>query len=179
MLAASWERARLARQSPRFPRLSSSTSTVEFAKGAGRDEILGTPTFRGDNDQFITSAELSGLPLTQFLFPVVAQDDNYQTGLALLNNNPNQAQVTLQLWDMDGNMITSTSLTLAPIREPWPISTSSFPAWLAFRLERPGQVRSAPGWIRGREQSGVQLPADHAADCVLRADFWWCPSNIS
>ncbi len=79
-----------------------------------QDEILGTLTFRGDNDQFITSAELSSSPLTQFLFPVVAQDDNYQTGLALLNNNPNQAQVTLQLWDMDGNMVTSAPLTLAP-----------------------------------------------------------------
>ena len=32
-----WERARLARQSPRLPRFSFSSSTVESAKGGGRD----------------------------------------------------------------------------------------------------------------------------------------------
>lgn len=80
-----------------------------------QDEILGTLTFRGDNDQFITSTELSGAPLSKFLFPVVSQNDTYQTGLALLNNNQSPAQVTLELWDTDGNMIASTSpMTLAP-----------------------------------------------------------------
>ena len=80
-----------------------------------QDQILGTLTFNASDDHFAASYELSATPLNQFIFPIVSQNDSYQTGVALLNNNADPANVTVELWGPDGNMIgTPATLTLAP-----------------------------------------------------------------
>ncbi len=80
-----------------------------------QDSIVGTVTFHGDADNFVASYELSGTPLSQFIFPTVAQSEGYYTGLALLNSGSEAAHVVFELWDKDGNIVkTSDPLTLAP-----------------------------------------------------------------
>ncbi len=53
-------------------------------------------------------------PLNRFLFPVVSQNEAYQTGVALLNSNAEPAQVELELWGTDAFLHQHTTITLAP-----------------------------------------------------------------
>jgi len=76
------------------------------------DYILGTLTFHGEGDRYVATYELSGTPLSRFLFPVVSQNDAYQTGVALLNGNPESAQVNLEVWGTDGTIVAQKTITI-------------------------------------------------------------------
>jgi hypothetical protein len=77
-------------------------------------QIVGLITFTATDDHFAASYELTGTPLAEFLFPIVSHNDVDLTGVALLNPNSEAAEVTLELWGMDGNIIATTSITIDP-----------------------------------------------------------------
>jgi hypothetical protein len=79
-----------------------------------QDRILGTVSFTNEDSAFHTTFELSGTPSQKLLFPIVAQDDVYRTGLALLNANPEPAAVTVEIWGPGGTLDYSTGVTLGP-----------------------------------------------------------------
>jgi hypothetical protein len=79
-----------------------------------QDRIIGLVTFNPSDDRFAASYELSGTPLSNFLFPIVSQNESYQTGVALLNNDSAPAVVTLELWGMDCALISTETLILEP-----------------------------------------------------------------
>lgn len=80
-----------------------------------QERIIGLLTFNPPDDHFAASFELSGAPFDQFLFPIVSQNESYQTGVALLNSGTDAAQVVLELRDLPGSILaTSPVLTLAP-----------------------------------------------------------------
>ncbi len=78
-----------------------------------KDQVVGNVTFTDDDASFMTGYALSGQPLSSLIFPLLAQNNVYETGLALLNSNPNPATVTLEVYKTDGGVDQSTSFTLA------------------------------------------------------------------
>ncbi len=79
-----------------------------------QDRILGTVTFTNEDNAFRTTFELAGTPSLRLLFPIVAQDVIYRTGIALLNANPEPATVTVELWGPGGTLDRSTDVFLGP-----------------------------------------------------------------
>jgi hypothetical protein len=77
---------------------------------------VGTVSFTNQTQDFKTTFELQGTPQANFLFPVVAQDDVYWTGIALLNPSDGPAHVTLELWGAGGGATPdrTATATLAP-----------------------------------------------------------------
>ncbi len=78
------------------------------------DRVVGTITFTDDNTITLTAFELMGTPLNHFIYPIVAEDGTYHTGIALLNHNDTDASVTMELWGGDGSLVQSKTLTIAP-----------------------------------------------------------------
>jgi len=78
------------------------------------DHVTGTVSFTNDGESFLTSFELSGAPLTEFLFPIAAEDDVFRTSVALLNANDGAANLTMELWGPRGTLDRSASLTIPP-----------------------------------------------------------------
>ena len=78
------------------------------------DRVVGTITFTNEDERFLTSFALAGRGMDRFLFPVVAEDQAYQTGLALLNATDAPANVTLELWGSGGSIDRTSTFTLAP-----------------------------------------------------------------
>jgi hypothetical protein len=76
------------------------------------DRIVGTITFTNEEQTFLTSFELSGVAEPHFLFPMLAHDETYQTGIALLNPYPEPATVTVEIWGPGGTKDRSTSFEL-------------------------------------------------------------------
>jgi hypothetical protein len=79
---------------------------------SSQDKVVGTITFTRPDGRFVTTFELLGVPSRDFIFPVLAQTDVYQTGIAMLNANPEPATVTLEVWSVGGTMSGSTTVTL-------------------------------------------------------------------
>jgi sugar lactone lactonase YvrE len=79
---------------------------------SSQDRVLGSITFTSPAGKFLTTLQLLGTPSTDFIFPVLAQTDVYETGIALLNANPAPATVTLEVWNTNGTMTASTSFDL-------------------------------------------------------------------
>jgi hypothetical protein len=77
-----------------------------------RDRIVGTITFTNEEQVFLSSFELSGVAERGLLFPMLAHDETYQTGVALLNPNPEPAAVTVEVWGPGGTRDRSTSFVL-------------------------------------------------------------------
>jgi hypothetical protein len=84
------------------PAVSGVTGWLEVA--STRDRLVGTVLFTNAEGQFLTAFELSPAPRADFLFPVVAEDSVYQTGVALLNPNAEAARVTVELWGELGTL---------------------------------------------------------------------------
>jgi len=66
------------------------------------ERVVGTLTFSNSQESFLTSTHLGGVPQSRFVFPMAANDESFQTGIALLNNGPDAATVTMELWGPDG-----------------------------------------------------------------------------
>jgi hypothetical protein len=80
------------------------------------DEVVGTITFSNANGDFLTTFELQGTPLNDFIFPLVSQNDTYLSGIALLNQfdaSNGTATATVELWGQNGTLMRSTTITLA------------------------------------------------------------------
>jgi hypothetical protein len=77
------------------------------------DDVLGTITFGNANGDFLTTFELQGTPLSDFIFPLVSQNDTYLSAIALLNASSQTASATVELWGQDGTLMRSTTTTLA------------------------------------------------------------------
>ena len=78
------------------------------------DRLVGTVSFNNSDDTFLTSFELSGTPLKQFVFPLTTEDSQYQTAITILNANDVSTTVTLELWNPDGSIDHTAVLTLQP-----------------------------------------------------------------
>lgn len=78
------------------------------------DLVVGTISFTDADAVFLTSFELQGTPLTDFLFPLAAQDGTYLTGISLLNANAGTAVTKIELWAPDGTLYMSNTVSLSP-----------------------------------------------------------------
>ncbi len=92
------------------PRLINQAGWIEVTSSV--DQIVGTVSFTNSSDSFLVSVMLTGTPLTNFSFPLVSQDSDYGTGIALLNAGNSAANVTLELWNPSGNLDYSASVVV-------------------------------------------------------------------
>jgi hypothetical protein len=79
------------------------------------DSIVGTISFTNSDNKFLASFELSGSPLSHFVFPLVSDDSIYRTDIALLNAGDLPANVRIELWDLSGALV---AFTPSPIPVP-------------------------------------------------------------
>jgi hypothetical protein len=82
--------------------------------GSTVDLVVGTISFTNRSESFLTSFQLQGTPLADFVFPLAAADSTYHTAMALLNANAGTAAVRIELWGPDGKLIRSATSRLAP-----------------------------------------------------------------
>ena len=94
------------------PALKNQTGWIEVDSSV--DRIVGTVSITNDSISFLTSFEMSGVPSSNFAFPLVAEDSTYNTGVTLLNTGTQSAHVTLELWGLGGTKDATASVTLAP-----------------------------------------------------------------
>lgn len=92
--------------------LNNQTGWLEIASSV--DRVVGTISFTDPDAEFLASFELSGVPMDHFVFPLVVEDADYMTGIALLNSGAQPANVQLELWGLAGTLDGSRSITLAP-----------------------------------------------------------------
>jgi len=127
------------------PAVQGQTGWIEVSSSV--DYIVGTVSFSNSSQTFLTTYELSGTPLSRFLFPLAAEDASvYQTGIFLLNNNSLSATVQIELWGEGGTMERSTTVILAPNARMEGFLADYFPG-LAPRLS---------GYIRVQSDRPVQ-----------------------
>jgi WD40 repeat protein len=77
------------------------------------DPLMGTITFGDDGETYKTTFQLQAAAEKEFVFPIVAQDDTYYTGTALLNPGSETATVTVELWGPGGTLDRTTTFSLA------------------------------------------------------------------
>ncbi|MBN1570393.1 MAG: hypothetical protein JXA73_21300 [Acidobacteria bacterium] len=80
------------------------------------DKVVGTVTFTDPDDTIRTSIQLSGFPMSRFLFPLVSEDATYQTEISLLNTGDQTASVLLELWGTAGTLDAFANVSLPPNR---------------------------------------------------------------
>ncbi len=98
--------------------LFSGSPQVEGAAGwlevvSTQGSLVGNVTFTNEQKTFLTIFELAGTPLARTLFPVVAQDSVYQTGVALFNPGDRPATVTIEVWNANNSIVASATISLA------------------------------------------------------------------
>ncbi|MDR0842572.1 MAG: hypothetical protein LBP68_04030 [Acidobacteriota bacterium] len=78
-----------------------------------KDQIVGVVTFTDETYKYLGSFELSGEPLTDFIFPLVSEDaTDFETELTFLNAGSAAATLTLELWDVDGAKVAEKTVAL-------------------------------------------------------------------
>jgi hypothetical protein len=77
------------------------------------DKIVGIASFTDSNNDYLASYEMTGTPLGHFIYPLVSQDFEFATGIALLNNADSPANIQLELWGTGGTLDQSVTITLA------------------------------------------------------------------
>jgi len=92
------------------PRIAFRTGWVEVTSNV--DRIVGTVTFTNSANAFLSTFELTGTPMSNFIFPLVSEDSDYATGVALLNSGDAPANVRLELWGPLGFLDESASIVL-------------------------------------------------------------------
>jgi hypothetical protein len=116
--------------------LQNAAGWLEVASNIGR--VVGMVSFTNSENKFLTSMELSGNPMSNFIFPLVSEDADFQTGLALLNSGDQPAHVQLELWGVSGTLDVSKSITLTPHSRISQILPQIFPG---MQPRRAGNVR--------------------------------------
>ncbi len=100
------------------PRLVNQTGWLEVSSSV--EYIVGTVSITDPDPldklrhKFLSSFELSGVPMRYFLFPFVSENANYQTGVSLLNTGDSTAGARVELWEASGTLRASRSIALAP-----------------------------------------------------------------
>jgi hypothetical protein len=91
--------------------------------------LAGSTIFGDRNRQSFSSALalISDLQ-TSVLFSHVASNDLYFTGLAILNPNPAEAAVTIELYDANGTLLDKTDQLIGPGRRKASLLTQYFPS---------------------------------------------------
>jgi hypothetical protein len=118
------------------PRLMNQTGWIEVSSSV--DRIVGTVSFTDPDNAFLAAFELSGTPIGNFLFPLVSEDSDYGTGVALLNSGDASANVRLELWGPSGTLDAFSSITLPPHTQRAQPLSSLFPG---MQWHRFGNVR--------------------------------------
>jgi hypothetical protein len=94
------------------PALQNKTGWIEVVSSV--DRIVGTVSFTNADNDFLATSELSGTPLSHFIYPLITEDSQFQTGLALLNSGDSAASVELELWGPDGSLDGFVTIPIAP-----------------------------------------------------------------
>ena len=118
------------------PSLQDQVGWLEVSSSA--DRIVGTVTFTNANNAFLASYELSGTPLGNFIYPLIAHDSTYQTEIAMLNSGSQTANAELELWSLEGTLDAFVSLSIAPGTS---IAKPLNEIFTGMQPHRPGNVR--------------------------------------
>ncbi len=94
------------------PGLMNKTGWIEITSSV--DLVVGTVTLKNSADTLRTAAELSGLPASRFLYPLVAEDSLYRTEIFLVNGGDQTANAVLELWSPEAGDPKSISVSLPP-----------------------------------------------------------------
>ena len=117
--------------------LQNKTGWVEISSSV--DRVVGTISFKDANDlRYRTSAELSGTPLSRFVYPVVAEDSDYRTEIMLVNGGDQTADAVLELWGTGGHLDATANFSLSPGRQITGFLSDLFPGMEAHSA---GNVR--------------------------------------
>ncbi len=108
------------------------------------DKVVGTVSFTNSDMDFLTAAELSGVPMSRFIFPLVSEDSLYETEISLLNSGIGAASVRLELWGLSGTMEASSTLTLQPGALKSEKISNIFPGIAPFRTANLRVVSDQP-----------------------------------
>ena len=92
-----------------------------------QDRVVGDISFSNSSGQYATTFQLLGVPSTDFIFPVLALTDVYQTGIAIMNAGPEPVTVTLEVWGVDGTMKASTAVALGAYAQQAEYLNNYFP----------------------------------------------------
>ncbi len=76
------------------------------------DRIVSSVSLGKIGGNVLTVFELSTLPLSEFVFPLSSENDEFRTEIALLNSTGQSASVQIELWGMDGILDDSTAINL-------------------------------------------------------------------
>jgi len=93
------------------PAIQNASGWIEITSSL--DRVVGTVRYTNSDKSLLTSFELMGKALRNFALPIAAENDGYQTGVAILNPNSAAANVTLELWTPDGILARTTTVSLA------------------------------------------------------------------
>jgi len=118
------------------PKLANQTGWIEIASSV--DKIIGIEAFAGSDNSYLAAYEMSGVPLSHFILPLVSQDSQFATGIGLLNASDRPANIKLDLWGTGGTLDQSASITLAPHARIAEIVGQVFPD---MQPHRAGNVR--------------------------------------
>jgi hypothetical protein len=102
------------------------------------DKVVGIVSFTDPDNKFLTAYELSGNPERDFVIPLVSEDFQYATGVALLNSGDSTATIRVELWGVSGTLDSVNTITLAPHAQTAQTLTGLFPG---MRDHRTGNVR--------------------------------------
>lgn len=65
------------------------------------DKIVGMISFTNSSNAYLASFELSGSPMSRFIYPLISDDSEYETEISLLSPETS-AQVEIELWNANG-----------------------------------------------------------------------------
>ncbi len=94
---------------------------------SSQDKVVGDISFSNSSGRYATTFQLLGVPSSDFIFPVLALTDVYQTGIAIMNAAPEPATVTLEVWAVDGTLKESTAVTLGAYAQQAEYLNNYFP----------------------------------------------------
>jgi deoxycytidylate deaminase len=76
------------------------------------DQIVGTVSFTDAANRFLAAFELSGHPMDRLVYPLVSEDADFYTEISLLNSGEQAADVSLELWGVEGTLKATRAVTL-------------------------------------------------------------------
>ncbi len=106
--------------------VSNATGWLEVQ--SSQDKVVGDISFSNSSGRFATTFQLLGVPSKDFIFPVLALTDVYQTGIAMMNAGSEPAAITLEVWGVDGSMKARTAVTLGAYAQQAEYLNNYFPS---------------------------------------------------
>jgi hypothetical protein len=94
------------------PDLLNQTGWLEASSSV--DNIVGTVSLTNHDNKFLATWELSGVPMSHFVFPLVSEDSVYETEISLLNSGNQAASAQLEFWGLTGILHASATVQLPP-----------------------------------------------------------------